>query len=880
MTKRKADATNVLRADFLGGIFSDALTDSNNISSDTPANVSKSKLQTSIPQVASSSIEREKLYQKFKSKISTNSMLDRSLVSNQANKKLPFFSWFRYKEGFSEPFVDYVITHILKHSKPGILLDPFSGAGSALFAASVRGWQTKGIEVLPVGVYATNARFIAERVDVTEFRTTVAEIIFINFADYYCENYKIKHIAITNGAFPEAEEKQLVGYISYCQQHVIDEDIRNLLLYAAICILEEVSYTRKDGQYLRWDARSGRSQGEKPFNKGRIYIFREAIENKLKQMVSDLGERLTQPSLFEEKSAIKISYVPPELYEGSCLDILPLMNSNSIDAVLTSPPYANRYDYTRTYALELVYLGCSDNKVKQLRQNMLSCTVENKGKQDQLHNFYKEIGREVDFYNIESCFYKQKGLQEILTILATYQTQGMLNNAGISSLVHNYFYEMCFVVYELARILKPGGKIVMVNDNVRYAGEEVPVDLILSDMAKSFGLTVERIWTLSRGKGNSSQQMGSHGRTELRKCVYVWEKDAAMAKVQDQLLIEAHQINYRLRSTFFYRKIKEYNVLAFPAMIADLFPTQELYSWDERAKWGIEEDAFTYISHHEELKPIQVFCHPRLLREYPTLLAYYRHIAALSQKSIGYLVQIDVKKYEVDQNNAMALTTQEVFTLARLFNEHISLIIDSSIENFTGKELNALLLTSTGSQIDGAWRNAIGEEAEKVVQQLLVKEAVKHDLLAAFIPRVGTGIERYDHKKFEEQLRDIGKYRGIQLNNQTSMLFSSEPDITLMGKNGLPWGVIEVKGGTDPAGALERYGAAKESFENTRKDAPEAKTILIASCITNEAKERISNDKTIDRFFNLTEVIKEKERYNEFVNLVFSVLDETPGKPI
>lgn len=102
----------------------------------------------------------------------------------------------------------------------------------------------------------------------------------------------------------------------------------------------------------------------------------------------------------------------------------------------------------------------------------------------------------------------------------------------------------------------------------------------------------------------------------------------------------------------------------------------------------------------------------------------------------------------------------------------------------------------------------------------------------------------------------------------------SEPDITLMGKNGLPWGVIEVKGGTDSAGALERYGAAKKSFENTRKDAPDAKTILIASCITNEANERITSDKTIDSFFNLTEVIREKERYDEFVNLVFSVLGE------
>ncbi len=826
------------------------------------------------------SIGRDKLYEQFQSRISLNKSLDRSLVSNQANKKLPFYSWFKYKEGFSEPFVDYIISHVLKSREPGTLLDPFSGSGSALFGASIKGWRTEGIEVLPVGVYATQARFIAERVNVESFQSTIKELLHLNFADYYSQDYELKHIAITNGAFPPIEEKQLIGYISYCQEHISDEDIRALLLYAAFCILEEISYTRKDGQYLRWDARSGRSQGERSFNKGRIYTFREAIEDKLKQMANDLGERYVQQSLFEEtpgegKASTKVPYTTPELYQGSCLDILPLMDSNSIDAVLTSPPYANRYDYTRTYALELVYLGSNEEQVKQLRQDMLSCTVENKDKQDRLHSFYKDIGKEVDFNNVDTAFQKQDALQEILTILDNYQTQGVLNNSGIASLVRNYFYEMCFVIYELSRILKPGGTIIMVNDNVRYAGEEVPVDLILSDMAESAGLRVKHIWTLGRGKGNSSQQMGSHGRTELRKCVYIWEKDEVMTKARDQLLMEAHQINYRLRSTFFYRKIKEYNVLAFPAIVTNLFPTQELYNWDERASWGIGEDAFLYINNHEELRPIQIFCHPRLLREYPTLLAYYRNIAALSQKSIGYLVGIDVKKYEADQDNMTTLKTQDVFTLARLFNEHISLIIDSSIESFTSEELNALLLTSTGAQIDGAWRNAIGEEAEKVVQRLIVKEAVKRNLLIAFMPRTGTTIEPYDHTNIDEQLHDIGEYRGIQLNNQTSILFSSEPDVTLMGKNGLPWGVIEIKGGTDPAGALERYGAAKKSFENTRKDAPDAKTILIASCITSEARERISNDKkTIDSFFNLTEVIKEKEKYNEFLDLVFSILKE------
>jgi len=64
----------------------------------------------------------------------------------------------------------------------------------------------------------------------------------------------------------------------------------------------------------------------------------------------------------------------------------------------------------------------------------------------------------------------------------------------------------------------------MVNDNVRYAGASISVDIILSDIAKKLGFYVESILVLPNGKGNSSQQMGEHGREARRKCVYVWRK--------------------------------------------------------------------------------------------------------------------------------------------------------------------------------------------------------------------------------------------------------------------------------------------------------------------------------------------------------------------
>jgi hypothetical protein len=347
-----------------------------------------------------------------------------------------------------------------------------------------------------------------------------------------------------------------------------------------------------------------------------------------------------------------------------------------------------------------------------------------------------------------------------------------------------------------------------------------------------------------------------------------------MSETKDSLLIEANNINYRLRSTFFYRKLKEYHVLHFASMIEQLFPVEDLYNWDEQEQWGIGEDAFHYIQKHSDLKLIQVFCHPKLLQEYPALLAYYRNVAVLSQKSVRYLIGIDVKKYEANSksDSRPTLSEQQAITLARLFNQHMTLIIDSSIQSFTAQELQGLLLTSTGAQIDGSWRNAIGDEAEKVVHSLLVKEAVERNLLRALIPRLGVGVEEYNPERLEEFQGNISHYSGILLGNQTSLLFSSEPDVRLLGKSGKILGVIEIKGGTDPAGALERYGAAKKSFEETLRTSPQAKTILLVSCITEEVRGRIDQDETISQYFDLTEVVALNDTYDRFMDYVFSLL--------
>jgi len=473
-----------------------------------------------LTQASVASEEREKLFRAYANRIEMNPSFDRTLVSFQANRNEKFYNWLKYKEAFSAKLVRRLVRTYGRER--GVLLDPFAGVGTSLFVARELGMDSIGVELMPIGFQAIDARLAVERVDVGAFRKKVALVGGMDWREFDDERGRLRHIPITVGAFSDQSEREISGYRNYCRSRIRNPDIRKLFELAGLAVLESASYTRKDGQYLRWDYRANKPRVKSTFDKGSVVPFSQAIANKLTTISHDLS--LNGHTLFKPDESHDSNQGSVDARRGSCLKLLPMLESESIDLVVTSPPYCNRYDYTRTYALELVYLGLDANDVKRLRQDLLSCTVENRDKVEQLRVQYESLNRTDGFTHAREVFGRQHALLEVLRYLDDEAHAGRLNNANIPRMVRNYFLEMCFTIFELARLLRKGGRIVMVNDNVRYAGEEVPVDLILSDFAAKFGLTVERIWTLPRGKGNSSQQMGAHGRSELRKCVYVWSR--------------------------------------------------------------------------------------------------------------------------------------------------------------------------------------------------------------------------------------------------------------------------------------------------------------------------------------------------------------------
>ncbi len=445
----------------------------------------------------------------------------RRIVSYQASKGELIHGWMRYKEGFSARLVDVLLDEF--GVQPGdVILDPFAGSATTLLVAKTRGIDAVGIELLPVCHLAWAAKSAFDRYDVDELRRVLGMIRSVSpqpVPDPF------PHVKITESAFPPQTEADLMFYTRWCADLEVSKETRTLLRLLLTSILEEVSYTRKDGQYLRWDYRSPKVQKRnaarrarglgptKKVDKGRLPTVKEALVSALSAVIADV-------------TALQHLHFAPgdqRLIEGNSLLVLPTLENGRFAAVITSPPYCNRYDYTRTYALELAYLGIG-NDIFELRQEQLSCTVENRSKLVRLREHYEQLGHAERFARVLDVVQSNKALDEVYRALQKRWERGEINNKGVLRMVRQYFIELAFVYAELFRVCKRGAYVAFVNDNVRYGGEVIPVDLLSTDLAHSLGFEPFKIYVLPQRKGNSSQQMSRFGREALRKSITIWVK--------------------------------------------------------------------------------------------------------------------------------------------------------------------------------------------------------------------------------------------------------------------------------------------------------------------------------------------------------------------
>ncbi len=258
---------------------------------------------------------------------------------------------------------------------------------------------------------------------------------------------------------------------------------KDIFTFLFLSILEECSFTSKDGQFLRL------KRDKKISNPV------EAMNRKVAQVEEDVRRiKFLYPNLSVNRKAI------PDVYLWDTRNLSGVEFKKKPTIVITSPPYVNRYDYTRIYSLELCFHFVKNFKeLKAIRFEILRSHIESK-----LENHENP---------------PHPAVREVVEILS----RKKLNNSKIPSMITAYFIDMQKALQEWYRILAPGAKIAMVVDNVRFEGVMIPVDLILSEMAEEIGFNVKEI-IVARYKGNSSQQMRKYGKVPVRESIIIWER--------------------------------------------------------------------------------------------------------------------------------------------------------------------------------------------------------------------------------------------------------------------------------------------------------------------------------------------------------------------
>lgn len=470
---------------------------------------------------------RKDLEEKYFPLIEVTDEFSRKSVSFQLSKNEAIHGWLKYKEGFSADLVNKFLKEF-GCKKGDVILDPFIGSGTTALVAILNDMDSVGYDILPMSKISILAKSSVLKYDLSEIEKMIDLIANTEVPASYTK--KTNELSTTTDAYPNNNAVEIEYFTELIKEFDYSDLTKNLFTLCALNTLERVSYSAKDGQYLRWDCRCPKiieaekarlAAGKKPFvvrlDKGDIPSFKEAVIEELNKVTGDI-------KYIQKYSSSTFNNQCDNIIEGSALFNLPLLPDNTIGGVISSPPYCNRYDYTRTYALELAYLGKNDEDIRQLRQDLLSCTVENKPKRESIRDFYNKIGRLSDFEKVEGIIANCSALTETIEALKARSLKGEINNKGVLKMVEGYFYELTFIFFEIFRASKSGACVAFVNDNVRYAGEVVQVDFITCALAETIGFNIKKIYALKQKKGNSSQQMKKYGRVALRKSITVWEK--------------------------------------------------------------------------------------------------------------------------------------------------------------------------------------------------------------------------------------------------------------------------------------------------------------------------------------------------------------------
>jgi len=379
----------------------------------------------------------------------------------------PIHRWFIFPHSFSPQLVDEILK-AYPLSEGAKMLDSFVGAGTTVLRAKQKGISATGTDLSPLSIFVTQVKIASY--DKTNLFSDLNNLIAFH-----------KPVTIDLTTYPERIRKAFsqdeLAQIEGIKANIrlLPTDISSFFLLALLNVQQKLSRAVPDGGWFRWVEKDNQSHSVVSFFESRVQL-----------QLADLPEKpISQPGNWQ-----------PILKDARTLDDL----DDTFGALVTSPPYPNRHDYSRIFHMELLSLGSSEEDVFKFRHSSIRSHVE------------------AHRPDIQANGYK---IPQMLQTAIDSLPESV--DSRISPMLKGYFEDMflCFKAAESR--LMPNGTCAFVVGNVRHAGVMVLVDEILAEVGEQAGLKFDAAW-VARLRGNSAQQMAIYGREPSRETILFFKK--------------------------------------------------------------------------------------------------------------------------------------------------------------------------------------------------------------------------------------------------------------------------------------------------------------------------------------------------------------------
>ena len=164
------------------------------------------------------------------------------------------------------------------------------------------------------------------------------------------------------------------------------------------------------------------------------------------------------------------------MVRGDSRKLLGTLSAGQFDVIVTSPPYLNSFDYSDVYRPELFAGGfvSSNAELRKIRLETIKSHVQ------------------VSWERAEVM-----ASPLISPVLSAIENRPLWDRR-LPSMVQSYFADLAEIFKESRRAVRKGGQAWVVVGTSAYAGVEIPVDLIMADVAARNGWKLKGLHVLRR----------------------------------------------------------------------------------------------------------------------------------------------------------------------------------------------------------------------------------------------------------------------------------------------------------------------------------------------------------------------------------------------